>query len=78
MQRSFSLKILFNQYQIPDDKQDFKKVMASQDLDILNAVKCFAYIHGDYPMNVMLNQLMGKEEIPKLLDKVLFICFFKK
>ena len=52
--------------------------MASQDLDILNAVKCFAYIHGDYLMDVMLNQLMGKGEIPKLLDKVLFICFFKK
>ena len=39
---------------------------ASEALDSLDAVKCFAEIHGDKQMNVMLNELIGKEETLKL------------
>ena len=33
--------------EIADDGQDVRKVMASETLDILDVVKCFAKIHGD-------------------------------
>lgn len=39
---------------IADDKQDVRKVMASEVLDSLDAVNCFAVIHGDKLMNAML------------------------
>ena len=39
---------------------------ASEALDNLNAVKCFAEIHGHKQMNVILNKLIGKVEILKL------------
>ena len=49
-----------------DDEQDVRKVKASEALDSLNAVKCFAEIHGDKQMNVMLNEIIGKVETLKL------------
>ena len=51
-----------------DDEQDVRKVKASEALDSLNAVKCFAEIHGDKQMNVMLNEIIGKVETLKLLN----------
>ena len=39
---------------IADDKQDVRKVMASEVLDSLDAVNCFAVILGDKLMNAML------------------------
>ena len=39
------------------------EVTASEALDSLFAVKCFAEIHGDKQINVMLNELIGKVEI---------------
>ena len=38
---------------------------ASEALDSLDAVKCFAEIHGDKQMNVMLNELKGRVETLK-------------
>ena len=38
---------------IADDGQDIKKVTASEALDNLGTVKCFAKTHGDMQMNVM-------------------------
>ena len=52
--------------EIADDEQDVRKVTASEALDSLDAVKCFAKIHGDKQMNVMLNELIGKVETLKL------------
>ena len=52
--------------EIADHEQDVRKMTASEALDSLNAVKCFAQIHGDKQMNVMLNELTGKVEILKL------------
>ena len=46
--------------EIADDEQDVRKTTASETLDSLYAVKCFAKIHGDKQMNVMLNELMEK------------------
>ena len=43
-----------------------RKVTASDALDSLDVVKCFAESHGDKQMNVMLNELIGKVEKPKL------------
>ena len=45
---------------------DVTKVTASETFDSLDAVKCFAEIHGDKQINVMLNELLGKVEILKL------------
>ena len=42
------------------DKQDVRKVTASEVLDSLDAVKCFPEIHGDKQINVMLNELIRK------------------
>ena len=36
---------------------DVTNMTASEALDSLDAVKCFAEIHGDKQMNVMLNEL---------------------
>ena len=52
--------------EIADHEQDVRKMTASEALDSLNAVKCFAEIHADKQMNVMLNQLTEKVEIFKL------------
>ena len=38
----------------------------SEALDSLNPVNCFAEIHGDEQITVMLNELIAKEEILKL------------
>ena len=48
-----------------DHEQDVRKMTASEDLGSLNVVKCFAEIHGDKQMNLMLNELTGKVEILK-------------
>ena len=51
---------------------------ASEALDSLDHVNCFAEIHGDKQMNVMLNELIGKVETLKLqnvrLSTILSIC----
>ena len=41
---------------IADDEQGVRKVTASEALDSVDAAKCFAGIHGDKQMNVMLNE----------------------
>ena len=41
--------------EIADDEQDVRKVTTSEVLDSLDAVMCFANLHGDKQMNVMLN-----------------------
>ena len=43
-----------------------KMLEASKSLDILDAAKCFAGIHGDKQVNVMLNELIEKVETLKL------------
>ena len=43
-------------------------MMASEALNSLGIVKCFAEIHGDNQMNVMLNELIRKVET-KVLSK---------
>ena len=40
---------------ITDDQQDVRKVRVSEALDSLYELKCFAEIHGDKHMNVMIN-----------------------
>ena len=52
--------------EIADDKQDVRKRTESEALDSLDPLKCFAEIHGDKQMNVMLNELIGKVETHKL------------
>ena len=54
--------------EIINDEQYVRKVTASEVLDSLDAVKCFAEIHRDRDkqMNVMLYELIGKVETPKL------------
>ena len=42
------------------DKQDVRKVTASEVLVSLDAVKYFPEIHGDKQINVMLNELIRK------------------
>ena len=44
----------------------FKKVTTSETHDSLDAVKSFAEIDGDKQINVMLNELIGKEDTLKL------------
>ena len=56
-------------------EQDVRKVTTSEVLDSLDVGMCFAKLHGDKQMNVMLNELIGKVESYKTLDKVLSICF---
>ena len=53
---------------------------AYETLDSLDAVKCFAEFHGDKEMNVMLNELIGKVETPKLqnVKQSTTHMFFKK
>ena len=51
-----------------DDEQDAKKMMAPEALNSLGIVKCFAEIHGDNQMNVMLNELIRQVET-KVLSK---------
>ena len=52
--------------EIADDEQDVRKVTASEALDSLDAVMCFAEIHRDKQVKVMLNELIGKVETLKL------------
>ena len=56
------------------------KVTASKALNILNVVKCFAEIHGDKKMNVMLNELIRKVGTLKLQNvrQSIIHMFFKK
>ena len=42
-----------------------RKVKASEALDSLDTVKCFAESHGDKQMNVMLNALIGNTQVTK-------------
>ena len=51
---------------IADDGQDVRRIAASESLDSLDAVECFAEIQGDKQMNVMLNELIEKVETLKL------------
>ena len=51
--------------EIADDEQDVRKMTASETLGSLDVVKCFTEIHGDKHMNVILNELLRKVEIPK-------------
>ena len=57
-----------------------RKMTASEALDGLDAVKCFAEIHGDKQMDVMLNELIGKVEAPNLQNvrHSTIHMFFKK
>ena len=66
--------------EIADDKQDVRKLTASEGLESLDAVKCFAKIHGDKKMNVMLHELIGKVETFKLknVKQSTIHMFFKK
>ena len=41
---------------ITDDEQGVRKVTAFEALDSVDTAKCFAGIHGDKQMNVMLNE----------------------
>ena len=54
--------------EIANDEKDVREVTASEALDSLDAVKCFAEIYGDKQKDVMLNELIGKVEKPKLQD----------
>ena len=53
--------------EIADDEQDVSKVTASEVLDRLGVVKCFAKVHGDKQMNVMLNEVRksGSTQVKK-------------
>ena len=51
-----------------DDEQDAKKMTASEALTSLSIVKCFAEIHGDNQMNVILNELIWKVETKVLSE----------
>ena len=62
---------------IADDDQDVRKVTAFEALDSLDAVECFAEIHGDKQMNVMLNELKQKMEILNVRQSNIHM-FFKK
>ena len=66
--------------EIANDEKDVRKVTASEALDILDAVKCFAEIYGDKQKDVMLNELIGKVEKPKLqkVRQSTIYIFFKK
>ena len=66
--------------EIADAEQDVKKMTGSETLDSQYAVKCFAKIHGDKQMNVMLNELIGKVETLKLqkIRQSDIHMFFKK
>ena len=47
LQSEDTVLIIDSDDKIADDEQDFRKVTASEVLDILDAVKYFAEIHGD-------------------------------
>ena len=66
--------------EIANDEKDVRKVTASEALDILGAVKCFAEIYGDKQQDVMLNELIGKVEKPKLQNvrQSTIYIFFEK
>ena len=66
--------------EIADDKQDVRKVAASEGLESQDDVKCFTKIHGDKQMNVMLNELIGiveKLKLKKVRQSTIHM-FFKK
>ena len=52
--------------EITNDEQDGRKVAISEALDSLDHAKCFAEIHGDKQMNLMLNELIEKVGTIKL------------
>ena len=66
MQSEYTVLINDVDDEIANDEQDIRKVTAFEALDSLDAVKCFAEIHGNKQMNVMLNELIGKVEKRKL------------
>ena len=53
------------------------KMSASETLDILDVVKCFAEIHGDKQINVVLNELIRKVEALKVQNvRQSTVCMF--
>ena len=52
--------------EITNDEQDGRKVTISEALDSLDHAKCFAEIHRDKQMNLMLNELIEKVGTIKL------------
>ena len=66
MQSEDSVLINDSDDEIADDEQDVRKATASEALDSLDPVKCFAKIHRDNQINVMLNELIRKVELLKL------------
>ena len=52
--------------EITNDEQDGRKLTISEALDSLDHAKCFAEIHGDKQMNLMLNELIEKVGTIKL------------
>ena len=52
-----------------DDKEDVRKVTASEALDSVVTVNCFAEIHGDKQMNVMLNKLIEPVKLQNARQK---------
>ena len=57
-----------------------RNVTVSEALDSLETINCFAEIHGDKQMKVMLNELIGKLETLKLqnIRQSTTHTFFKK
>ena len=67
LQGSCNQKILFQSMTRTTKLLMMNKMLeASKSLDILDAAKCFAGIHGDKQVNVMLNELIEKVETLKL------------
>ena len=53
------------------------KMSASETLDSLDVVKCFAEIHGDKQINVVLNELIRKVEALKVQNvRQSTVCMF--
>ena len=61
--------------EIADDEQDVRKTTASETLDSVYAVKCFAKIHGDKQISIMLNELILK--LQQIRQSTIHM-FFKK
>ena len=53
------------------------KMSASETLDSLDVVNCFAEIHGDKQINVVLNELIRKVEALKVQNvRQSTVCMF--
>ena len=80
MQSEDTVLISDSDDKIADDEQDVRKVAASEALDSLGDVKCYAKIHEDKQMDEILNELMGEVETLKLQNvrQSTIHMFFKK